>query len=209
MRVKIKFCGLTNLDDSKAAVEAGADALGFVFYPPSPRFVAPADAAGIIAQLPPFVSTVGLFVDASEETLREAVAVTGIDVIQYHGAHVPAQPLIAGRPWIRALQVRSSADIEAVRAEQTSAKAILLDAWDEKLHGGTGRVFDWKIVPRDLPKPLILAGGLTPENIASAVRMTTPWAVDVSGGIELSKGRKDIAKMHRFVEEVRKVERES
>lgn len=206
MRVRIKFCGITNVDDALAAVALGVDALGFVFHAPSPRHVGPAAAAAIIQRLPPLVCKVGLFVNAPMATVRETIAQTGIDVVQFHGDESPEVCRDAPRAWIKAIRVQAHTDIGAATRAYTGAAAILLDAWDKTVYGGSGQTFDWDAVPAGLNRPLILAGGLTPDNVAEAIRRTRPFAVDVSGGIETVKGRKDHEKMKRFVTEVHNVE---
>ncbi|MEX2479793.1 MAG: phosphoribosylanthranilate isomerase [Gammaproteobacteria bacterium] len=206
MRVRIKFCGITNVDDALAAVALGVDALGFVFHAASPRHVTPAVAAAIIERLPPLVCKVGLFVNAPAATLRETIAQTGIDVVQFHGDETPAACRDAPRAWIKAIRVQAHTDIAAATRGYAGAAAILLDAWDKTVYGGSGNTFDWARVPAELGRPLILAGGLTPENVSEAIRRTRPFAVDVSGGIEAAKGLKDREKMQKFVTEVHNVE---
>ncbi|MEQ8659495.1 MAG: phosphoribosylanthranilate isomerase [Gammaproteobacteria bacterium] len=209
MRVRIKYCGITNLDDSLAAIALGVDALGFVFHPPSPRYVEPVLAATIIDALPPLVSKVGLFVNRSAREVRETVAMTGIDLVQYHGDESPADCAAAPCAWIKAVRVRADTDFAACARDFAAASALLLDTWDDQVYGGSGRTFDWSLLPHAVGRPLILAGGLTPDNVAAAIRRVRPYAVDVSGGIEASRGRKDREKMHRFITEVREVERET
>lgn len=209
MRVRIKYCGITNVEDALAAIDLGVDALGFVFHPPSPRYVEPERVRAIIAELPPLVCKVGLFVNHEPDAVREIVAMTGIDLVQYHGDETPAACAAAPRAWIKAVRVRAETDLVACAREYTGAAALLVDSWDAQVYGGSGRTFDWSLLPDAFARPLILAGGLTPANVADAIRRVRPYAVDVSGGIEASKGRKDREKMHRFVTEVRQVERET
>lgn len=209
MRVRIKYCGITNVEDALAAIDLGVDALGFVFHPPSPRYVQPERVRAIIAELPPLVCKVGLFVNHEPHAVREIVAMTGIDLVQYHGDETPAACAAAPRAWIKAVRVRAETDLVACAREYTGAAALLVDSWDAQVYGGSGRTFDWSLLPDAFARPLILAGGLTPANVADAIRRVRPYAVDVSGGIEASKGRKDREKMHRFVTEVRQVERET
>lgn len=206
-RTRIKFCGITRAEDAHVAAAIGVDALGFVFYPPSPRYIAPAAAARIIATLPPMVTTVGLFVNASSETVAQDVVTSGVDVVQFHGDESPADCARTGGRWIKALRVRPDTDIRAAAAAYAGASAVLLDTFDPALYGGSGKTFDWSQVPPDLPQPLILAGGLHAGNVGAAVRQLNPFAVDVSGGIEAAKGIKDTDKMHRFINEVRSSER--
>ena len=202
--VRSKICGITRIDDALAAVEAGADAIGLVFYAQSPRAVTVQQARAIIAALPPFVSTVGLFVNASRCELGEILDSVPLDLLQFHGDETPADCEGYRRPYIKALRVKAGDDIAAACEAFPGASGILLDAYVEGVPGGTGEAFDWSLIPQGLSKPLILAGGLTPENVADAVVRVKPYAVDVSGGVEASKGIKDHAKIHAFINAVRK-----
>lgn len=207
MRTRIKVCGITNLDDALLAVQAGADALGFVFYEPSPRYVTPQVAANIIAQLPPYVATVGLFVDETEEVIRETVALTQIDLLQFHGSEPEVRCNIYERPYYKAIRVKPELDLKQAVSEFSSARGILLDAYKPGIPGGTGESFNWQLIPDELKPEIILAGGLTPENVAQAITEVTPYAVDISGGVEASKGKKDADKIKRFFDEVLRVNR--
>lgn len=200
---RVKICGITNLADAKGAVAAGADALGFVFYPPSPRYVAPERVADIVAALPPFVTTVGLFVNAPAVKIHQIMVQTGLQLIQLHGDETPAQcHLHPPYPVIKALQVRDEESLSHLDAYPVAA--FLLDAWSDEHYGGTGRQFDWQLVSRaTLNKPIILAGGLTPANVATAVQLVKPYAVDVSSGVEREPGRKDLTRVAQFIEQVR------
>lgn len=209
MRVKIKFCGITRAEDAATALDLGVDALGFVFHPPSPRWVKPAAAAAIIRTLPPFVSRVGLFVNAAPAWLAAVVDEAGLDVVQFHGDERPGDCAAAPRPWIKAIRVRPGLDLAALAASYTGAGALLFDSYDPRLYGGTGEVFDWTLLAQAGSAPRILAGGLDAGNVGAAIRAVRPYAVDVSGGIEAAKGIKDRAKMRAFVDEVRRVEREA
>ncbi len=202
-RVRVKICGITRLEDALAAIEAGADALGFVFYDPSPRAITPAQAAAIVAQLPPFVTVTGLFVDAGESDVRAILRDVPLDLLQFHGNESNADCARFGRPWIKALRVQPGQDLGAIMAAYPDARGILLDAWHPEQPGGTGLQFDWRLVPVSSCRPLILAGGLTPDNVAEAIRQTRPYAVDVSGGVEYAKGVKDAAKIQAFMAGVR------
>lgn len=204
--VRVKYCGITNLEDAQHAAALGVDALGFVFYRPSPRFVTPAAAAEIISALPPFVSAVGLFVNATAADIEAATAMAGIDTIQFHGDESPAFCAQFQRPWIKAIAVREHTDIADAAVKFEAAGALLLDTYNEKVYGGTGEVFDWNLIGETRTKPLILAGGLTANNVSDALRRIRPYAVDVSGGIEVEKGKKDPAKMKAFIEKVRDFE---
>ena len=202
MVCRVKICGITNLEDARQAIAAGADALGFVFYPPSPRYVEPARAAEIIAGLPPFVVTVGLFVNEEAASVQAIVDATGLDLIQFHGDETATFCEQFKRPYIKALRVNSQQhsrdDVTAMAAQYASARGVLLDTYRKGVPGGTGEVFDWALVPSDLDN-VILAGGLEPANVAAAVREVAPFAVDVSGGVEASHGVKDAAKVTQFI----------
>jgi phosphoribosylanthranilate isomerase len=204
--VKVKFCGITRPEDATMAAALGADAIGFVFYEKSPRYIEPAAAAEIISRLPPFVCKVGLFVNSEKERVERIVSETGIDLVQYHGDESPAKCESGPKPWMKAIRVHRETNIEAEAARFGGASAIFLDAYDDAAYGGTGRSFDWGVIPRDMPRPVILAGGLTPQNVGEAIRIAAPYAVDVSGGIESYEGIKDPAKMKKFLAEARSIE---
>ena len=199
---RCKICGITNPHDALAALEYGADALGFVFYPPSPRYVKPAVVAGIIASLPPFVTTTGLFVNAPATDVARIVAITGLDLLQFHGEESAEFCEQFGRPYIKAIGVTTNTDIESEAKRFDSARALLLDTFDPVLKGGTGRTFDWALADSKLSKPIILAGGLNPANVRKAIEQINPYAVDVSGGVESSKGKKDPERLKAFLSEV-------
>ena len=202
---RIKICGITRQEDAQAAVDAGADAVGFVFYAPSPRAVAIDRAREIVRGLPPFVSSVGLFVNAEPDWVREVLATVPLDLLQFHGDEAADYCSQFGRPWMKAIRVRSSNDIERAFSVFAEARGLLVDAFDPALYGGTGRAFDWSLVPRQRPLPLVLAGGLDSVNVADAIRQVRPWAVDVSGGVESAKGIKSAEKIRAFINEVRSV----
>lgn len=203
MTTRIKICGITCRDDAAAAVEAGADALGFVFYEPSSRYVDPTLAADIISSLPPFVTSVGLFVDATREQIRHVIDLTGVDLLQFHGDETAAQCSGFARPYIKALRMRPGLDLDAAVREYTSARGLLLDAYRPGVPGGTGEVFNWALIPPAYASRITLAGGLTPDNVAAAIHQVGPYAVDVSGGVEASPGRKDEVRMRAFTAAVR------
>ena len=207
-RVRIKFCGITRLEDAERAVSLGVDALGFVFHPSSPRFVEPAIAAGIVRRLPAFVTAVGLFVDAPLEQVRETLRSSGIPLAQFHGDEPPDYCAAYGQAYVKAVRVRNESTITSAASDYAGAAALLLDTWHPQLAGGTGQVFDWRLVPAACSRPLVLAGGLASDNVAAAIALVRPYGVDVSGGIEQSKGIKDPARMRAFVAEVRRIERE-
>jgi len=201
--VRSKICGITRIEDALAAAEAGADAIGFVFYAKSPRAVDVRQARAIIAELPPFVTTVGLFVNASRCELNEILEVVPLDLLQFHGDETPQDCEGYHRPWIKALRVRPGDDLEAACQLYAGARGILLDTYVAGVPGGTGEAFDWSLVPAHLSKPIILAGGLSADNVGQAIAQVRPYAVDVSGGVELAKGIKDAAKIEAFMQAVK------
>ncbi|MDY0248871.1 MAG: phosphoribosylanthranilate isomerase [Pseudomonas sp.] len=199
MRVRTKICGITRVEDALVAAQAGVDAIGLVFYAKSPRAVSIAQAQQIIAALPPFVSTVGLFVNASRAEIDTILSVLPLDVLQFHGDEMPDECERFSRPYYRALRMQPGVKIAERAAQYVSAQGILLDAWVPGLHGGTGERFDWAMIPSDVAKPLILAGGLNADNVTQAIEQVQPWAVDVSGGVEVSPGIKDADKVRKFL----------
>jgi phosphoribosylanthranilate isomerase len=201
--VRSKICGITRIEDALAAAEAGADAIGFVFYAKSPRAVDVRQARAIIAELPPFVTTVGLFVNASRCELNEILEVVPLDLLQFHGDETPQDCEGYHRPWIKALRVRPGDDLEAACQLYAGARGILLDTYVPGVPGGTGEAFDWSLVPARLSKPIILAGGLSADNVGQAIAQVRPYAVDVSGGVEQVKGIKDAAKIEAFMRAVK------
>ncbi|MGD8558213.1 MAG: phosphoribosylanthranilate isomerase [Gammaproteobacteria bacterium] len=205
MRTRVKICGITRARDALKAVEFGADAIGLVFYEKSPRAVTIDDARAIIQKLPPFVSVVGLFVDPSPKDVAAVLHRVALDMLQFHGDEPPADCSAYKRPYIKAIRMREGIDVAAEVKRYATARGILLDTYDPKLPGGTGRVFDWSTIPRGLEKPVILAGGLTPDNVWQAITKVRPFAVDVSGGVEAEKGIKDIEKMAAFMRGVQSV----
>jgi phosphoribosylanthranilate isomerase len=203
VKTAVKICGITRVQDALTAAHCGAHAIGLVFYRPSPRYVTPETAAGIVRALPPFVTAVGLFVDAAAEEVREIAARTRIQMIQFHGSETPEFCARFELPYLKAVRVRPEVDLLQYARDFRSAKALLLDAFKEGLHGGTGAVFDWDLIPAALPLPVVLSGGLHPENVAEAIRRVRPCAVDVSSGVEASKGIKDASRVEAFVNGVR------
>lgn len=199
MNVRVKICGITSVADALGAVEAGADALGFMFHPSSPRAVTAAQAAAIIRELPPFVSRVGVFVNARAPLLRETARTAGLDTLQLHGEETPAECTGLGCPVIKAFRVRDAESLTGLLAYRTAA--WLLDSYVPGVRGGTGARFNWELAVQvvRLGRPVILAGGLTPENVAQAVAKVRPYGVDVSSGVESSPGRKDLTRMRDFV----------
>ena len=203
MATAVKVCGITRPEDALAAARAGAHAVGLVFYAPSPRHVTPARAAEIIRVLPPFVTTVGLFVDAGAEEVSSTLAEAPVGLLQFHGGETPEFCRQFKRPYVKAVRVKPGVDLLQYARDFYDAKALLLDAYVEGLHGGSGAAFDWSLIPRGLPLPVILSGGLTPENVMDAVRRVRPSAVDVSSGVESARGIKDAQKIAAFIKGVR------
>lgn len=203
MPTAVKICGIARVEDALAAARAGAHAIGLVFYRPSPRNVAPRVARDIIRALPPFVTAVGLFVDATEEDVRAVIAVAPVGLLQFHGSESPAFCRQFGLPYIKAVRVRPGADLLQYARDYHDAKALLLDAFVEGTHGGTGQSFDWSLIPRTLPLPVVLSGGLDAGNVTGAIQQVRPWAVDVSSGVEAAPGVKDAAKIAAFMSGVR------
>lgn len=196
--VRVKICGITNVDDALLAVEAGADALGFVFYSKSPRCVTPEQTAEVIRVLPPFVQAVGLFVNETAERVNGVARECRLDMVQLHGDETPAYCDLMERRVVKVFRVKDGATIAAM--QQYRVGGYLLDTWSSAAYGGTGHTFDWELI-RDAGQhgPLILAGGLTPDNVAEAVKRVRPYAVDVSSGVEASPGKKDPARVREFI----------
>lgn len=209
MKTRIKICGLTRECDVDAAVAAGADAIGFVFYPPSPRYVTPQRAAELARRIPPFIDVVGLFVNAAPEDVLASCAQVPINLLQFHGDETPDYCRQFARPWLRAARVREGLDLIEFARSFADARGLLLDAFVEG-YGGGGHVFDWTLIPPDLPGFLVLSGGLTADNVGQAIERVRPLAVDVSSGVEISgkagKGIKDQDKIAAFVAAVRKAD---
>lgn len=205
-RTRVKICGITRPEDGIAAASAGADAIGLVFYTRSPRFVTTMQARTIIAALPPFVTTVGLFVDASAAEIEEVLGEVPLDTLQFHGEEPPEFCASFGRPYLKAISMRDDIDLHNEAERFTSATALLVDTFQAGMPGGTGVSFDWKRIPPDLNKPLILAGGLNPDNVAQAIMQAHPYAVDVSSGVEAAKGIKDAGKIAAFMRGVVKAD---
>jgi len=201
-RTRIKICGITRAEDLRAAVDLGADALGFVFYPPSPRFLATGRAAQLVRAVPPFVTTVGLFVNAEPAMVHRVLESVPLQLLQFHGEEDAAYCGQFGLPYIKTARVRPGLDLVEYAASFPEASGLLLDAYIEG-YGGGGQAFDWNLIPRALPLPAILSGGLDARNIAAAISAVRPWAVDVSSGVESAKGIKDAAKIAAFITGVR------
>ena len=201
-RTRVKICGITRREDALAAAEAGADAIGLVFFADSPRAVSIAQAQQITNDLPPFVSVVALFVDAEPSYIDKVLSEVPIDCVQFHGSELPEQCERYNKPFYKALRMDPDCDPIAFSNTYGNGNAILLDAYDAKAQGGTGETFDWTRIPSTLSKPLILAGGLDVANVAAAVKQVQPFAVDVSSGVESAKGIKDKQKIREFIQQV-------
>lgn len=202
-RTRIKICGITRVEDGLTAARLGADAVGLVFYAPSPRAVTPVQARAIVDALPPFVTTVGLFVYAAAAEVRDVLAAVPLQVLQFHGDETPRFCSGFDRPFLKALRVRAGVDLLQCAKDFRHSSGLLLDAFVEGVRGGTGATFDWSLIPRQLPLPVVLSGGLDSGNIETAVRAVRPWAVDVSSGVESAKGVKDAVKIEQFINGVR------
>jgi phosphoribosylanthranilate isomerase len=202
-RTRVKICGLTRPDDCLAAVAAGVDAIGLVFYPPSPRSVTIALAVELCRLVPPFVTVVGLFVDEPEAGVRHVLDQVPLDCLQFHGEEPPAYCAGFGRRWIKAVRMRPGLDLRSVARAHDAAAGLLLDAYDPARPGGTGAIFDWARIPSTLASSIVLAGGLDPGNVAAAIRAVRPYGVDVSGGVEAARGIKDPLKIQAFMQGVR------
>lgn len=206
MPTRIKICGITRVEDGLAAARAGVDAIGLVFAAGSPRRVDPDQAREIAMALPPFVTTVALFANAEPGEVERVLDRVKPACLQFHGEEIPAYCASFGLPWLKAARVRPGVDLLQFAALYGGAQGLLLDAYSPAAHGGTGERFDWSLIPPNLPRPMVLAGGLTPANVAEAVRAARPWAVDVSSGVESAPGIKDGSKVAAFVNEVRQVD---
>jgi len=205
-RTRVKICGITRVDDALAAAAAGADAIGLVFYAPSPRAVTVAQARAICAALPPFVDSVGLFVDAPAQEVAAVLREVPLDLLQFHGDEPPAFCAQFARPFLKALRMRGDTDVTAALEGYAGARALLLDAYHPVLRGGTGAVFDWDAIPRPARRRIVLAGGLNEHNVADAIAQVRPFAVDVSGGVEAAPGIKDAQRIHAFMTAVRRAD---
>lgn len=201
-KTRVKICGITSVEDALLAVANGCDAIGLVFYQPSPRYVTPQKAAEIVSALPPFVATVGLFVDASQNNIESILDQVNLDCLQFHGDETPEQCRAYRMHYMKAIRVKPTTNLLQYEIDFYDAKALLLDTFVEGVVGGTGLAFDWNLIPETLTKPIVLAGGLTADNVALAIKQAKPYAVDVSGGVEKSKGVKDAAKIAAFMQSV-------
>ena len=201
--IKVKICGITNLNDALHAAELGADALGFVFVEDSPRFIKPNDASKIIDRLPPFLSKVGLFVNPSIDEVKQAINTCHFDLIQFHGDESASFCEQFNSPYIKAISVENELSLVEYEKEYDSASAFLLDSFSKDARGGTGNIFDWNLIPQNISKPIIVAGGLNKDNLNELFLKNKPYAVDVSSGVESHKGKKDYNMMQEFILGVR------
>jgi phosphoribosylanthranilate isomerase len=199
VRTRVKICGITRPEDALEAILHGADAIGLVFYPQSPRYVTPLQAAEIVKKIPAFITVVGLFVNAEASEISDILSAVHLDLLQFHGDETPMQCRQFSRPYMKAIRVKSDTNLVQYAADYADAKALLLDAFAEGVPGGTGQVFDWNLIPSNLSVPVVLAGGLNADNVTHAIQKVRPYAVDVSGGVEASKGIKDAAKIAAFM----------
>ncbi len=202
MRTRLKVCGFTRSEDAHFAAYLGVDAIGLVFYPPSARSVDIAMAREIVRGLPAFVSVVALFVDEQEAKIREVLDAVPIDCLQFHGEETPEQCRLYHKPYMKALRMKPGLDVIEISGHYADAAALLLDAYQPGLPGGSGHTFDWNQVPDDCPLPIVLAGGLQVDNVQQAIRQIRPYAIDVSSGVESAKGLKDHVKMTAFIEQI-------
>jgi len=203
---RIKICGITRLEDALVAAQSGADAIGLVFYQYSPRHVSIELATQLVAALPPFVSVVGLFVNAEAEFVRAVLERVPLDLLQFHGDESPEYCAQFHKPYLKAIRVKAGVNLLQCESDYRGARGLLLDAHVEGVPGGTGTVFDWRLIPRNISLPVILSGGLDAENVAVAIKQVQPYAVDVSSGVEASKGIKDAVKIAAFINEVKRID---
>jgi phosphoribosylanthranilate isomerase len=206
MSVRVKVCGITRIEDAEAAIQSGVDAIGFVFWNKSARNIDPESAGRISALIPPFVCTVGVYVDPDAAWVKETARAAKLNLLQFHGNESPDFCNQFSQPYIKAIRVKSDTDLLQYAERYRTAKGLLLDTFTEGMPGGTGHVFDWHLIPENLPVPFILSGGLNPDNVAMAIKQTKPWAVDVSSGVEAAKGIKDKNKIIAFMQGVKNCE---
>jgi phosphoribosylanthranilate isomerase len=205
MSVRVKVCGITRCEDAKIAVQLGVDAIGFVFWSKSARYINPDLACQIAENIPPFICTVGVYVDPDTDWVEETVKVARLNLLQFHGDESPEFCNQFSQPYIKAIRVKQDSDLLQYAKRYSTAKGLLLDTYTVDMPGGTGHAFDWNLIPQYLPIPLILSGGLNPSNVAIAIKQIQPWAVDVSSGVEASKGIKDEKKIFAFMQGVKQL----
>jgi phosphoribosylanthranilate isomerase len=201
-RTRVKICGITNSHDAEIAVDSGADAIGMVFYPDSPRNISLSQAREIVSRVPPFVTTVGLFVNSSAQQINRVINAVSLDLLQFHGDEDEEFCSHFQRPYLKVVRVQANTDLHRLCQQYASARGLLVDSYKPGIPGGTGETFDWSMIPRDLPLPLVLAGGLNAGNVESALARVQPYAVDVSSGVESSPGVKDVEKISGFMRAV-------
>lgn len=209
MRTRVKICGITRVEDGLAAAAAGADAIGLVFYEGSPRCVERRRAANIAVALPAFVSRVALFVNASAEEVERVLTEVPVDTIQFHGDESPRECAVYGMPYIKAVRMRPGVDLHRQRERYRQAAGLLVDSYRAGVPGGTGETFNWSLIPSDISAEIILAGGLNAANVTAAIEALRPWAVDVSGGVEASKGIKDAKAIEQLMRGVQRGDRDN
>ncbi|MER0216238.1 MAG: phosphoribosylanthranilate isomerase [Nitrosomonas sp.] len=205
MSVRVKVCGITRSEDAIAAVQNGVDAIGFVFWPHSTRYIDPESARRIAEVIPPFICTVGVYVDPDSAWVEETARAAKLNLLQFHGDESPEFCNQFSQPYIKAIRVKPDTDLLQYAQRYGAAKGLLLDTYAADMPGGTGHAFDWQLIPQQLSLPLILSGGLNPDNVARAIKQTQPWAVDVSSGVETSKGIKDKKKIIAFMQGVKQL----
>ncbi len=207
MRTRVKICGFTQVDEAVIATKLGVDAIGLVFYPPSPRHVNIEQAQKIVKALPAFVTVVALFVDEKESQIKEVIKQVSIDCIQFHGDEMPVNCRLYNKPYIKAIRMLPDLDILEMTDQYYDASSLLLDAYHPGIKGGSGSQFDWGLIPKDCSKSIILAGGLHVDNVKQAIQSVRPYALDVSSGVEKTKGVKDVAKMAAFIQAINEGDR--
>ena len=207
MSTRIKICGITRIEDALTAIRLGANAIGFIFWDKSARYIDPKEARKIVMALPPFVTVVGVYVNPSSEWVEETYSIAGLNLLQFHGDELPEFCSQFPLPYIKAVRIRSGIDLLQYAAQYSSSNGLLLDSYVEGVPGGTGRTFEWSLIPENLSLPLIVSGGLHAKNVCEAIREAKPWAVDVSSGVEITKGIKDADKIAAFMTGVRNGEK--
>lgn len=204
MSVRVKVCGITRCEDAMSAVKAGVDAIGFVFWPPSSRYINTDSAYSIACRVPSFVTVVGVYVDPDVSWVEQTIKTVKLNLLQFHGNESPEFCAQFSVPYIKAIRIKEDTDLLQYAQQYKTAKGLLVDTYTPGIPGGTGHTFDWNLIPQQLPLPLILSGGLNPQNVSNAIRETRPWAVDVSSGVEVSKGIKNEEKIFAFMQGVKR-----
>ena len=207
MSTRVKICGITRIEDALTAIRLGANAIGFIFWDKSARYIDPKEVRKIVMDLPPFVTVVGVYVNPSSEWVKKTCSIAGLNLLQFHGDELPEFCSQFPLPYIKAVRIRSGIDLLQYAAQYSSSNGLLLDSYVEGVPGGTGRTFEWSLIPENLSLPVIVSGGLHPKNVCEAIREAKPWAVDVSSGVEVTKGIKDADKIAAFMTGVRNGEK--